>query len=122
MAWTYSGDPSKSELDQYRFLISDTDANEPVLQDEEVSYILSQYSNETMRLYYLYNACAQYFARRVSRKLGPQSEFTTDRLKHFEDKANYYWLKIQRSYGLSLPKSTKVIFSKGMHDNVQSPH
>lgn len=122
MAWSYSGDPSKSELDRYRFTIGDNIETEPVLQDEEVNYILGSYADETTRLYYLYTACAQYFARQVSRKLGPQSEFTSERQKHFEDKANHYGLKLQQSSGLSLPKATASSFRKGMHDYVQGSY
>jgi hypothetical protein len=118
MTWTYSGDPSKSELDEYRFEIGDTSTNEPVLQDEEISFILNKYSDTDARLHYLYDKAAQFFARRISRKLGPQSEFTSDRQKHFEQKALYYKSKLQRSYGLSLPAQATSVFSKGMHDNV----
>lgn len=118
MDWTYSGDPSSSDLDRYRFTIGDNLKDEPVLQDKEIDFILLEYSSENERLYHLYEYAAHFFARRVSRKLGPQSEFTSDRQKHFEEKAIYYRHKMQSSFGLSLPKASSTIFMKGMHDNV----
>jgi hypothetical protein len=118
MTWSYSGDPASSELDRYRFTIGDTDTAEPVLKDEEINFILASYTSHYERLYHLYDNAAQYFARRVSRKLGPQSEFTSDRQKHFETKAEFYRQQMQGSFGLSLPKSSASIFTKGMHDNV----
>ena len=38
--WTYSGDPGSSELDEVRFWVQDTDESFPLLQDEEISYLL----------------------------------------------------------------------------------
>lgn len=40
MAWTYSGDPKDSPRDELRFTIGDTDEREPLLQDEELSFLL----------------------------------------------------------------------------------
>jgi len=39
--WTYSGNPKSSPKDEVRFLIGDTDDSEPLLQDEEIKYILT---------------------------------------------------------------------------------
>src|SRR5574343_147039 len=40
MTWTYSGDPSSSTLDEVRFLIGDTDTNDQLLSDEEITYLI----------------------------------------------------------------------------------
>lgn len=40
-SWTYSGDPRTSLKDQTRFLLGDTEAEEPELMDEEILYALS---------------------------------------------------------------------------------
>lgn len=45
MAWTYSGNPGSSAKDNTRFLIGDTDSCEPLLQDAEIEWVLSQYNN-----------------------------------------------------------------------------
>ena len=45
MAWSYSGDPSNSAKDTVRFLIGDTDNRDPLLQDAEITYFLSQHNN-----------------------------------------------------------------------------
>jgi len=51
MSATYSGDPSASDLDHIRFVIGDTDVNDPLLQDGELNYCLSRESS-------FYGACA----------------------------------------------------------------
>lgn len=45
MSWFYSGDPASSDKDQIRFLVSDTDINAQLVQDEEINWALSEYSN-----------------------------------------------------------------------------
>lgn len=118
MSWSYSGNPSSSELDMYRFLISDTDEAEPVLNDAEINFILGKYTIHNERLYHLYDRAADNFARIPTRKLGPQFENPTNRLRHFQEKAREYKGMLASAIGLSLPKSTPIIFRKGMHDHV----
>lgn len=47
MAFSYSGDPSTSNKDEVRFLIQDTDAQDPLLQDEEINFLLNQNNDQT---------------------------------------------------------------------------
>jgi hypothetical protein len=42
MAWTYSGSPSSSPLDEVRFLIGDTNVDDQLLANDEIAYLLSQ--------------------------------------------------------------------------------
>lgn len=116
MTWTYSGDPSTSEVDKYRFLIGDTQETEPILQDGEIAFVLAEYSNHNSRLFHLYDAAAQFFARKIKRKVGPIEEEPLERQMHFEKKAAYY-KALTTMTGLSLPVSTSTVFTKGIHDN-----
>jgi hypothetical protein len=118
MAWTYSGDPSSSEKDLYRFYIGDTMEDDPILQDGEVNFVVSTIEDHSARLYQLYDAAAQFFARQIERKVGPIEERPLERQRHFEAKAAYY-KKLISSYGLSIPKASDTIFTKGMHDNAR---
>lgn len=45
MAWTYSGDPGASDLDEIRFLIQDTDTNDQLLSNEEITYLFNAYED-----------------------------------------------------------------------------
>lgn len=42
MSWSYSGDPSSSDLDAVRFLVQDTDTTDQLVQDEEITWALTQ--------------------------------------------------------------------------------
>lgn len=117
MAWTYSGNPSSSEVDKYRFLIGDTISSEPILQNEEIQYILTTYSSHNTRLYHLFNASTNIYARDYKKALGPQSEDPTERLNYFKSQTALY-KKLNSASGLSVPGyAFPKAFVKGMHDN-----
>lgn len=118
MAWSYSGNPQNSKLDECRFLLGDTDAKKPILQDEEIMYIISTTGNDENRLKYeLFKQAATLFARDIKRSLGPQSEDPTQRLDYFKSQMKLYQTKMYSS-GLSLPKySHPKIFNVGMQNN-----
>ena len=119
MTWSYSGDPNKSPLDKCRFLLGDTDESDPIMQDEEINYLIDKYpDNENQLLYHLFIQASVKFARAIKRSLGPQAEDPTSRTKFFEEQAQYYRRLMSQSSGLTLPKSTPIIFWKGMNDNV----
>lgn len=46
MAWTYGGDPSANSRDKVRFLIGDTDTNNQLLQDAEITFLLNQWNSD----------------------------------------------------------------------------
>ena len=118
MSWTYSGDPSSSELDECRFLISDTDEASPILQDEEIRYIIESANGNKLRLkYMLFKQAATRFSRDIKRALGPQSEDPTGRLSYYREQAAEY-KKVLAASGISLPNyEYPQVFHKGMHNN-----
>lgn len=118
MSFTYSGDPTSSKLDECRFLLSDTDSENVIMQDEEINYIIKQSGNDDVLLRYnLFLQAATIFARAIKRSLGPQSEDPTDRLKFFKEQAAVYKNKLS-SKGISIPKyAYPKVFSKGMQNN-----
>lgn len=122
MSWTYSGNPANSQIDECRFLLGDTNVSEPIMQDEEIQYIIDMYEgNKNQILYQLFSRAATIFARDIKRSLGPQSEDPTERLKYFKEKAEEYKSKIS-SAGLSLPKyAHPKVFRKGMQNNPPWP-
>lgn len=91
MAFTYSGDPSASDLDLLRFTIGDTDSTEPLMQDAEYNYLIGQYSNKNKLIAEAFRAAATHFAiKNVKRQLGPQSEDPRERAAYFNAMADKY--------------------------------
>lgn len=124
MSFSYSGDPSASDLDAARFLIGDTDVTAPIMQDEEIQYIIDTHGNgnftNTVR-YQLFNRAATLFARDIKRSLGPQSEDPTGRLNFFKEQAEYY-RHLVAAGGVSVtPCAYPKVFRKGMMSNPRWP-
>ena len=118
MSWSYSGDPTASLLDKYRFMLGDTDPEAPIMQDEEIMFLAGEAGdNETKVLYMLFSQAAIIFARDIKRSLGPQMEDPTKRLEYFANKAKDYGDKLACA-GLSLPRyASPKVFMKGMDNN-----
>lgn len=123
MTWSYSGDPSESEIDELRFLLSDTDQSSPIFSDEELQYLIDNYGDNRDKLeYYAFEAAATQFARAVKRTLGPQTEDPSSRLSYYKSKAADAKKKLT-SRGLSVPRyQAPKIFRKGMMDNPPSKY
>lgn len=124
MAFTYSGDPSNSDLDAARFLIGDTDKEAQIMQDEEIMYIINTHGNgnftNTVK-YQLFNRAATLFARDIKRSLGPQSEDPTGRLNFYKEQAEYY-KHLVAAGGVSIAACAyPKIFRKGMMSNPRWP-
>lgn len=45
MTWSYSGSPGDSTLDEIRFLIQDTDTDDQLLSNEEITYLADAYGD-----------------------------------------------------------------------------
>jgi pyruvate formate-lyase activating enzyme-like uncharacterized protein len=91
MSWTYSGDPSNSDLDEVRFLIGDTNPDEAQLQDEEIQYLVNLYGsgpagNLVPAIYAIESLIARY-ARSVDKSVGDLRISHSNRVKQFQDLA-----------------------------------
>lgn len=122
MSWSYSGNPSTSKKDACRFALADTDEAQPIMQDEEIQYLIDTFgNNEDMLLYQLFNRAATLFARDIKRSLGPQSEDPTSRIDFFKEQAALHKSKLATA-GLSIPKyAHPKVFRKGMDNNPPWP-
>lgn len=118
MSWNYSGDPKSSVKDECRFIIGDIDAKHPLMQDEEIQYIIEVAGkNKNALMYQLFIRAATLFARDIKRSLGPQSEDPTSRLAFYEKQARIYKVRLT-SGGISLPNyDHPQIFGVGMTSN-----
>jgi hypothetical protein len=92
MAWTYSQDPSTSQKDGLRLLIGDTDDTKPMMEDEELLFLLSTY-------HFPYgaaaNACqtlAAKFARKSRQEIGDIKQYLNMQYEHYRDLAQYYFM------------------------------
>lgn len=116
MSWTYSGNPSTSPLDALRFMLKDTIEEDPLLQDEEIQFILDNYKGQNAQLAVGYRQCAATLSRKpIKRSLGPQSEDNSKRLQFYQDMADKYEDMLVFSGRPRDPEyQHDVVFEKGM--------
>lgn len=57
--FSYSGDPGSSELDEVRFYVQDTDQFRPLLQDEEIEFLIAQWKPVYDSPLYVAAVCAE---------------------------------------------------------------
>lgn len=88
MTWTYSGNPSASDLDAVRFAIGDTDSRDPILQDEEINYLLTVKVSINNAAYEACNRIVAKFSRMADQTVGPVQTNYSQLVKHYKALAN----------------------------------
>lgn len=96
MTWTYSGDPNFSSRDAVRFLIRDTNTNDQLLQDEEISWLLSQNGNNVYKaaVASAFAVSAKFSNQAVTKTVGALSLSYQARSEHYKELAT----SIQNQY------------------------
>lgn len=121
MSWTYTADPLNNALDEVRMLVGDTNDNFHIMQDEELQYFISTYSDVNLRLSKIFYSMAAKFSSDTKKALGPQSEDARKRHEQLLTFARLYEKKASGVVGsptLVLPTSTSRSFTKGFDANV----
>lgn len=70
MTWSYSGDPSSSDMDNVRFLIGDTITADQLLQNEEILSVLAGQPNPILAAAIAARAIAAKFSRLTNVRVG----------------------------------------------------
>lgn len=138
MAWTYSGDPSTSDRDAVRFKVGDRTESDPLLQDEEIDYLVSQYAggaHAALRASIdAAKAIAAHFARQSTYRIGQVSETLSRKSQAYERLAGELTVELRQlaivsSKAVAVKTADKAAqeadstlvkpyVSRGMHDNV----
>lgn len=79
----YSGDPSTSPNDELRFILGDTDPNNPLFTDEEIQYMLDTAGSVYGAALLGCNSLIARYAGEVSRTIGSLSVSASDKMKHY---------------------------------------
>lgn len=94
MTWTYNNTPGDDDYpgDEVRLLVGDTNEEDPLVQDEEITYFLSLYPKVTGKPAYLAaaaaaEAIAAKFARKMNTQIGPLSAQSKQQRDHYVELA-----------------------------------
>lgn len=90
--WTYSGDPNLNARDEVRFLVGDTNAADPLVQDEEIAFVLAVHADPPGKVNYqaaavVAEGIAAKFARKKDSTVGPLSVQAEQLYTHYVEVA-----------------------------------
>jgi len=103
MSFTYSGDPSLTSLDAVRFLVGDTNADEPLSTNEEIEWALTQNSNIYAAASIIADGISAYFSRCAdAEELGPIKTSYTNRVKYYSQRSAQLLLKVGQHTSLAV--------------------
>lgn len=123
MTWSYSGDPTTSPKDEVRFLLGDTDIDFPILQDEEINYLLANNNNTAINAAIAgCDAQLAHFAKLVTYTAGREKVAASDRLNAFKTLRRQLESQVYDNSAMPMgspldPALPEASFDIGMMDN-----
>jgi hypothetical protein len=102
MTFTYSGDPSTSTRNYVRFLLNDTDSTDALFSDEEITYVINEWSGDAYEaareLAEILIARFARLADSTSKSVGDisVSESYSSKIAHYQQLANSLLLRKMR--------------------------
>lgn len=108
--FSYTGDPSKSDLDAVRFTLGDTDADCPLLLDAEINFLVTNEGDARSAAAAGARSIAAKFARQADEKVGDISVKFSQKSKQYFELAD----KLEDEVGtfLGKPIATGISISK----------
>lgn len=121
MTWTYSGNPKESMKDYVRFLCGDTDEDMPLLQDEEIQFLLEQHRSVIKAAIASCKVIIAKLSREVDYSIGPEKVAASQRVEHYRAllaDLSSSGIKTKAAPSWSTPEMEKrpALFDIGMHD------
>lgn len=89
MSWSYDASMlATSALFRVRFLSGDVDTTDQLVQDEEITYLLTQTTNETIAAAMVLEHLSRKFSRYASKRIGSLSITAAERASAFAKRAS----------------------------------
>jgi hypothetical protein len=140
MTWSYSGDPSASDLDTVRFLLQDTTTADQLMSDEEIQFVIDSWADRVGSNYWAAAMCADNVAAKFAREVAVSGDGVTVAVEALQDKYAALALSLRAQhtdYAGSGPLGAEgngtifdvdgfdptirpLSFGKGMHDNLRA--
>lgn len=86
MSFSYSGNPSDSDLDEVRFYVADTDSNDPILSDEEVLFLITTYKPIHGDNLFVASVVADFIAGKYAREVSVSADGVSIQMSELQSK------------------------------------
>lgn len=138
MGFSYSGDPSSSDLDEVRFYLGDIDSTDVLLPDEEIQFVIDSWASTVGTNLYAAAVCAEMVAARFAREVSVSADGVSAGMNELQQKYNDLASSLREQhtarYGAAGSPSAggtifdeyydsgikPLSFGKGMHDNLRA--
>lgn len=134
MSFSYSGDPSDSNIDAVRFYLQDTDEDNPLLSDEEIEFIYDDWYEVNRSLVYVASVAAETISAKFAREVSYSADGVSVSGDQLQQKYNELATSLRDMYkaqaraggpdvgGIFVDEEfdesiAPLSFSKRMHDN-----
>jgi len=134
MTWSYSKDPADSDLDAVRFYVQDTDPNDQLISDEEIEFLIAQWTPVYASNIMIASMAAEAIAAKFAREVSYSADGVSVGVNELQTKYDQLALSLRDQYkqfdigggpevgGVMWsdypdPRIRPTIFSIGMHDN-----
>lgn len=135
MSWNYSGDPAVSDLDAVRYYVQDTDESDQLVSDEEIAFMLSQWSGVNDSTIYVASMIAENIAGKFAREVAYSADGVSVGTSELQDKYRQLAVSLRDQYARMTvgagpyvggvlwneepdPQIKPTIFALGMNDNI----
>lgn len=135
MAWSYSGNPADSPVDEIRFLIGDTDTLDQLLQNEEIQFLYDTWFTIYGTVFYVAAICCETIAASYAREASHSADGVSVDLGQIQDKFTKQAETLREQHASLLiggvpdvggvtageqpdPTIQPLIFGTGMHDDL----
>ena len=139
MTWTYSGDPSASDLDEVRFMLQDTDTTDQLMPDEEIQFVIDKWAGVVGSNIWAAAICAETLAAKFAREVSVSGDGVSVAVQDLQDKYDRLAASLREQhktfagsgengaigngtiFDTTPDASIKPLsFGKGMHDNLRA--
>lgn len=117
-SWTYTGNPSARAIDAIRFLIGDTDTNDQLLSDEEITWVNTEASGTATGTNALYDAAyrccltvASKLARQADKQIGDLKVSMSQKAEGYRKQAQELKALALREGGVPIPYAGGITYS-----------
>lgn len=138
MTFSYSGDPSASDIDEVRFHVQDTDSSDPLISDEEIQFLIDQWADTVGTNMWVAAMVAENLAAKFAREVAVSADGVSVAVEQLQDKFEQLAVSLRdrhksfigaagsptaggtlfdETFDLSIKP---LSFGKGMHDNMRA--
>lgn len=121
--WSYSGDPASSPNDELRFIVQDTNAQTPLISDEEVAYLIATWMPRYDSITYVAAVAALVISRKFAGIVSISADGVTVDVSKISDRYAVIAQQLRSEYAASqvggLVDLSNIMFNSELEEGIK---